>query len=118
MILVKISGEDRPGVTAAITSILGNYDALILDIGQADIHHGLSLGILFQTPSDSAPVLKAILFKTSELGLNVRFSAVSEVEYTNWVNRQGKDVMWLHCLERPLRPNNWVVLPTCWHSSI
>lgn len=90
IILVNISGEDRPGVTAAITTILGNYDALILDIGQADIHHGLSLGILFQTPNDSAPVLKAILFKTSELGLNVRFSAVSEVEYTNWVNRQGK----------------------------
>jgi hypothetical protein len=30
-----------------INCILGKYDATILDIGQADIHNTLSLGILF-----------------------------------------------------------------------
>ena len=47
LIMVNISGYDRPGVTSALTSILAKYNADILDIGQADIHHYLSLGILF-----------------------------------------------------------------------
>ena len=45
LILINISGFDRPGVTSALTEILARYDAKILDIGQADIHHTLSLGI-------------------------------------------------------------------------
>jgi len=49
LILVNISGADRPGVTSALTDILARHEASILDIGQADIHHSLSLGILFRT---------------------------------------------------------------------
>ena len=52
LILLNISGHDRPGVTAALTEILARHNAMILDIGQADIHHSLSLGILVQTTSD------------------------------------------------------------------
>ncbi|MDE6436158.1 MAG: phosphoserine phosphatase SerB, partial [Muribaculaceae bacterium] len=44
LILIKISGDDRPGVTSALTEILARHEAEILDIGQADIHHSLSLG--------------------------------------------------------------------------
>lgn len=47
-ILVRITGQDRPGLTAAVMSILAKYDACILDIGQADIHSTLSLGILIR----------------------------------------------------------------------
>ena len=47
IILLKVSGQDKLGVTAGLTSILATYDAVILDIGQADIHDTLSLGILF-----------------------------------------------------------------------
>lgn len=92
IILIKISGEDKPGVTAAITEILGNYNATILDIGQADIHHTLSLGILFKVSnqSDSGNILKEVLFKCSELNVNVRFTPVTPERYTNWVGRQGK----------------------------
>ncbi|MBP6759653.1 MAG: phosphoserine phosphatase SerB, partial [Flavobacterium sp.] len=35
IILLKVSGQDKPGVTAGLTSILAIYDAIILDIGQA-----------------------------------------------------------------------------------
>ncbi len=52
IILINISGEDKPGVMSSITNILGRYDATILDIGQADIHHTLSLGILFKIDSE------------------------------------------------------------------
>ena len=46
LILIRITGEDRPGLTSSATEILAKYDATILDIGQADIHNTLSLGIL------------------------------------------------------------------------
>ena len=42
LILIRITGEDRPGLTASVTEILAKYDATILDIGQADIHNTLS----------------------------------------------------------------------------
>ena len=92
IILVKISGDDKPGVTAAITEILGNYNATILDIGQADIHHTLSLGILFKVnnQTDSGNILKEILFKSSDLNVNVRFTAITPERYNNWVGSQGK----------------------------
>ena len=48
LILIRITGEDRPGLTASVTEILSKYDVTILDIGQADIHNTLSLGILFK----------------------------------------------------------------------
>jgi len=92
IILINISGDDKPGVTSAITEILGKYDATILDIGQADIHHTLSLGILFKVSnrSDSGNILKEVLFKCSELNVNVRFTPVTLDRYDNWVARQGK----------------------------
>lgn len=92
IILISISGEDKPGVTSSITEILGKYDATILDIGQADIHHTLSLGILFKMSdnAESGHILKEVLFKCSELNVNVRFTAVTPERYTNWVGRQGK----------------------------
>ncbi|MDD4971499.1 MAG: phosphoserine phosphatase SerB [Paludibacter sp.] len=92
IILINISGDDKPGVTSAITEILGNYNAIILDIGQADIHHTLSLGILFKVTnqSDSGNILKEVLFKCSELNVNVRFTPVTVERYENWVGRQGK----------------------------
>ena len=91
IILVSISGEDKPGVTASLTAILARYDAAILDIGQADIHHTLSLGILFRTtPEVAGTILKELLFMASELGVTIRFSPVSVEEYEDWVSRQGR----------------------------
>ena len=54
LILINISGHDKPGVTSSLTAILGKYDAMIMDIGQADIHHTLSLGIMFKTTSSKS----------------------------------------------------------------
>ncbi len=52
LILIRITGEDRPGLTASVTEVLAKYDATILDIGQADIHNTLSLGILMCLSDD------------------------------------------------------------------
>ncbi len=92
LILINISGQDHPGVTSALSEILAKYDAGILDIGQADIHHTLSLGILIRTNSDvSGNIMKELLFKASQLNVAIRFTAVSREEYEEWVGRQGKN---------------------------
>ncbi len=82
LILVNISGSDRPGVTSALTEVLARYDASILDIGQADIHHTLSLGLLFKTnASVSGNIMKELLFKASELGVQIKFTPVTRYDY-------------------------------------
>ena len=92
LILINISGADKSGITAELTAILAKYDAQILDIGQADIHHTLSLGILFKTDSRrSGEILKELLFKTNDLNVQVQFNIISEEEYNRWVNGQGKN---------------------------
>lgn len=92
LILLNISGTDQSGITAGLTEILARYDAKILDIGQADIHHTLSLGILIKTDSRcSGEILKELLFKTRDLNVHVHFDIVSESDYNDWVSRQGKN---------------------------
>lgn len=104
IILVNLSGEDKPGVTAALTHILAQYDANILDIGQANIHHSLSLAILFEAKTtESGDILKDMLFKATELGVIIRFSPLSKTEYSNWVNLQGKNRYIITVLGRELK---------------
>ncbi len=102
-ILISVTGQDRPGLTAQITNILANYDAMVLDIGQADIHATLSLGILIRIDDrSSGQVMKELLFKANELGVNIGFSPVTDEEYEDWVNRQGKNRYILTVIGRSL----------------
>ena len=103
IILININGADRPGVTAALTEILAKNNAVILDIGQADIHNHLSLGILFQsTEGNSGDILKELLFKSYELDVNIRFNPITEQEYSKWVGMQGKNRYIITILSRKL----------------
>lgn len=91
--LLNISGQDKPGLTSSLTSVLAEYDAKILDIGQANIHDTLSLGMMFEIKSGkkSAAVLKDLLFKAYELGITAKFTPISLDDYEHWVGMQGKD---------------------------
>lgn len=103
IILININGTDRPGVTAALTEILAKNNAVILDIGQADIHNNLSLGILFQSSEDnSGDILKELLFKSYELDVNIRFNPITEEAYNQWVSMQGKNRYIITILGRKL----------------
>ena len=103
LILIRITGEDRPGLTASIMGILAQYDADIMDIGQADIHKTLSLGLLIRVDEqNSGPLMKNVLFKAAELGVNVRFFPVTDDDYNAWVGRQGKNRYILTVLGRRL----------------
>ncbi len=92
IILITISGEDKPGVTSTITEILAGYRVNILDIGQAVIHDNLSLGLLVEIPkeAEASPVLSDILFRMHELGMTTKFDPVSMGDYQRWVDGQGK----------------------------
>lgn len=92
IILLNINGEDKPGLTAALTDILAKHGAFILDIGQSDIHRNLSLGILFKSMHDnSGEIMKDLLFKAYEMNVNVRFTPITAERYSNWVGQQGKN---------------------------
>jgi len=102
-ILIRITGRDRVGLTASIMDILASYDAEILDIGQADIHSSLSLGILVRIDDrQSGPMMKDLLFKTTELGVNIGFDPISDDSYEDWAGRQGKNRYILTVIGRSL----------------
>jgi phosphoserine phosphatase len=93
VILLNISGPDKPGITTTLSHILAQYNVAILDIGQAVIHDELALGILFEVPeeNESSPVLKDLLFKSYELGVNAKFTPITLDDYEDWVKLQGKE---------------------------
>jgi len=92
IVLVTISGQDRPGITSAITGVLAKYDVTVLDIGQSVNHHALSLGFLIESSAEisGCSLFKDLLFKGHELNLIVRFTPVSEEDYESWVSGQGR----------------------------
>jgi phosphoserine phosphatase len=92
IVLINITGEDRPGLTAAITGVLAQGGVNILDIGQAVIHDALSFGLLVEIPDTEAgaAVRQNVQATVDQLGQQVRFTRVSEADYQHWVDGQGK----------------------------
>ena len=92
-VLLHFSGQDHPGQTAALTGILAEYDACILDIGQAVVHETLALGLLIELSSGRvfAPLKAALVEKAQSLGLHVRFTPISREALDHWLATQGKD---------------------------
>lgn len=93
IILINASGEDKPGITSAITRLLAEHQANVLDIGQAVIHETLALGILVElnvTAAERESLFQSILAATSALNIKVRFQAVAVEHYQQWVEQQGK----------------------------
>lgn len=106
-ILINITGQDRPGLTASVMEILARYDAQVLDIGQADIHSTLTLGILIRTDEmSSGQVMKELLFKATALGVNIGFQPISDDDYEHWVGQQGKNRYILTIIGRSLSARN------------
>ncbi len=93
IVLINVTGKDKPGLTASLTSVLAKYNVVILDIGQAVIHDYLSLGILVEIPVEfkSSSILKDLLFEAHKLGVQIHFSPIEEHHYENWVAQWGKE---------------------------
>lgn len=93
IILINVTGKDKPGLTASLTGILARYQVAILDIGQAVIHDYLSLGILVEIPVQfkSSSILKDLLFEAHKLGIQIQFSPIEEGLYGKWAARRGEE---------------------------
>ncbi len=92
IIFIRITGQDKPGVTANLCGVLAEHQVDILDIGQAVTHDTLILGILISIPptEQSAPIIKEVLFAAHEMNVDVSFQPVSRDSYAQWVESQGK----------------------------
>ena len=92
ILLINVFGEDKLGVTSAVTSLLSNFDVTILDIGQAVIHDQLNLGLLAAIPSEASSddLMAQVQACTTELNMRVKFLPISEGRYQQWVEQQGK----------------------------
>jgi len=92
IILMSFAGPDRPSLSASLMQVLANHSVNILDVGQAVIHDQLSLGVVVESPSpmESALLMKAVLFRAHDLGLQVRFTPITTDSYHHWVGGQGK----------------------------
>lgn len=104
IILINVTGKDKPGLTASLTRILAKYNVVILDIGQAVIHDYLSLGILVEIPAafKSSSTLKDLLFEAHKLGIQIHFSPIEENLYEKWVAQRGKQRRIITLLGRQL----------------
>jgi phosphoserine phosphatase len=104
ILLLHVTGDDRPGITAALTTILGQQDVEILDVNQTVIHRTLLLGMLVRIPPrvESTSVLKDLLFAAHRAGLQLRIRPVDDDQYDAWVGRQGKPRFILTLLARRL----------------
>jgi phosphoserine phosphatase len=92
-VLIHFSGQDSPGVTAAVTAILAEFDACVLDIGQAVVHETLALALLVEVPhSEGFRRLESELrARCAQLDLQVRFSPIAQPQLDHWIATQGKD---------------------------
>ena len=104
ILLLHVTGEDKPGITASLTRILGRQQVEILDINQTVIHKTLLLGMLVRIPPEveSTAVLKDLLFTAHHASLQLRITPVDDDQYDAWVQRQGKPRYILTLLARRL----------------
>ena len=112
IILVRVTGHDRPGITAALSAVLARHNVDVLDIGQAVIHENLSWGMLIDVPPEaySSPVVKELVFTAHELDLDIRFAPVTEQDYTRWADDRGMPRYIITLLARHLKSTHiaWI----------
>ncbi|PVZ66353.1 phosphoserine phosphatase SerB [Pelagibaculum spongiae] len=90
IVLVNISGIDKPGLTAQMMNILADWEVEILDIGQAVIHDTLSFGVMVHIPDPVEPVQKDLLYHLHSLNMQIRFTQISRPDYMQWAAGKGQ----------------------------
>ena len=114
ILLINVSGQDKPGVTRAVTDVLSSFNVTVLDIGQAVIHDQLNLGILAAVPKseESDALITAVEGSLSLLGMQVMFSSISEERYQDWVEQQGKARYIVTLLARKIEADHLAAVAT------
>ena len=93
IVLINISGHDKPGLTSSLGGILAAHDIRILDIGQAVVHEALALGMLIEVPERSSftAIKKDLIVRAHELDIQIRFSIISQEQFDHWAASQDKE---------------------------
>ncbi|MCJ7682975.1 MAG: phosphoserine phosphatase SerB [Desulfobacteraceae bacterium] len=91
LLMVNVSGQDQPGITATLVRVLVEHNVEVVDIEQASLQNLLGLYLLLDLSkaSDSKDsVIKDLLFEASKLNLtlNFRFFSPNEVLALNQRN--------------------------------
>jgi phosphoserine phosphatase len=79
--LVRLSGADRPGVTAAVLSELDRLNIVLHEIDQLVVRGNLTLDLLVEAPPDVA-VAEVLAPLSDELGIRVDVEAAPPAEAT------------------------------------
>jgi len=106
LVLISVSGTDKPGITSRMASLLAHYDVDVLDVGQSVIHDHLSLGILANLPDTTDSIREAIAEAAHSLDIEVMLTPVSRESYANWVGLQGASRFILTLLARRIRASH------------
>ncbi len=119
IILIKITGQDKPGLTKSLTGLLARYKVNILDISQSVIHNSLSLGLMIDVPreSESCPILKDLLYTAHNLGVTLTFTPIPPDHYETWVQDQGKKRSILTLLGRSITAEAMAAVATIIHEN-
>jgi phosphoserine phosphatase len=93
IVLINISGHDKPGLTSSLGGILAAHDIRILDIGQAVVHEALALGMLIEVPERASfsAIKKDLIVRAHELDIQIRFSIISQQQFDHWAAAQAKE---------------------------
>ena len=102
VILINVTGQDRPGLTAKMTEILAQAEMEVLDMGQSVIHDYLTLGILVRTAPAQKDAIDRLQTMFVTAGLSVESAVVTDLEYSDWVSRQGQKRIILTILGRKI----------------
>lgn len=114
ILLINVSGQDKPGVTSVVTGVLSRFDVTVLDIGQAVIHDQLNLGILAAVPQsdDSETMINDIQSNLIELDMQAQFLPISDERYQSWVEQQGKSRYIVTLLARKINSEHLAAVTT------
>ncbi len=90
--IINVFGVDNEGITARLTATLAEYEAVVLDIGQALIHDNLSLSLLVRFPvTTPAETIRAkVKLVLADQNLGVRFKAIERSQYDEWYAERGQ----------------------------
>ena len=80
-VLVTVIGPDTPGITAAMSGVLAENHARLLDIEQVVVQGQLTLCMLIGVSPETAvgePVIKDLLFRAKSMGLDLQFKIIDQ----------------------------------------
>ncbi|MEE4299861.1 MAG: ACT domain-containing protein, partial [Pseudomonadales bacterium] len=88
-VLISVTGDDAPGLIAAIMAELAHHGVVVEDLAQAVIHDAATICIVVTLPRGDAraPILKDVLYRAHELGLAARIDPIDAPRWARWRER-------------------------------